>query len=125
MIDNRLTFRVCMLDLEVMQVLQIFLISGRLFVFRQFVIVFLLGCLSFSLVWILFSLSQALPIFSNKLSDLGEGQVLAFEILSHLCTTVRKSASLHFENESGLRDDISEETRDGRISKGDEKWQAD
>lgn len=83
-----------MLGFEVLQVLRVFFISSRLLVFGQFVIIFFLCCLSLAFVWLLFSLSQALPILPNKLCNLGEGKVLALEIISHFCIAVTRSASL-------------------------------
>lgn len=85
-----------MLGLEILQVLQILFIPGRLFVFGQIMVIFLLGCLGLTLVWVLLSLSETLPIFSDELCNFSKCEILSFEILSHLCATMNKISVLPF-----------------------------
>ena len=73
-----------MLGFEILQVLQVLLILGRLLVLGQILIVLVLGRLRLSLVWLFLSLSQALPILADELRDFRERQILALEVFSHL-----------------------------------------
>lgn len=92
-VECALTLMGGMFSFEILQILQVFLIFGRLLVLGQVLIVLVLGCLCLSLVRLLLSLAQALPVFTDKFCNLRERQILALEILSHLCKTRKRYQS--------------------------------
>lgn len=66
-----------MLGFEVLQILQVLLVAGRLLVRSHVPCVLFLGCLSLTFIRLLFGLGQALPVLADQLGYLSECQVLA------------------------------------------------
>jgi hypothetical protein len=72
-----------LLLLELMQVLHIFPIVGRLLILHQVSMVFLLICICLAFIRLLLVGVQILPIFSYELGNLCESQVLAPQVFPH------------------------------------------
>lgn len=77
-----LTFAASLLPLlEVLQVLVVHLVLRRVLVFGQFAPILFLCLLSLGFEPLPSVLRDVLPVFTNNLRNLGEGKVLALELL--------------------------------------------
>lgn len=81
---------------ELMKILRISAIFGRLLILGEVAVISFLGGIRLALIRLLFRWIQVLPILADQLSNLGKGQALALQILSHLCSE-GKHGSLHYD----------------------------